>query len=85
MGGLRSFLILVAGVAIGGAFVIAHRVSQETGKGLPEAFGEVPQEVVKIYEDLRARAEEAVDRGREAYEQKQTEMDTFLSGGGQAE
>ena len=85
MGGLRSFLILITGVAIGGALVIAHRVSQETGKSLPEAFTEVPGEAQRIYEDLRARAEEAVDRARHAYDQKQAEMDEYLSGGGPAE
>jgi hypothetical protein len=85
MGGLRSFLVLVIGVALGGAFVIAHRVSQETGKSMPEAFAEVPGEVQRIYEDMRVRAEEAADRARQAYGQKQAEMETYLSGGGPEE
>jgi hypothetical protein len=85
MGAFRSFLILMTGVAIGGALVIAHRVSQETGKSLPEAFGDVPGETRKMYEDFRFRAEEAVARGRDAYEQKQAEMETYLSGGAPAE
>jgi hypothetical protein len=81
MGGFRSFLILATGVAIGGALVIAHRVSQESGKSLPEAFADVPAEAQRIYDDLRARATEAMDRAREAYEEKQTEIDAHLSGG----
>jgi hypothetical protein len=85
MGGLRSFVVLVTGVAIGGALILAHRVSQETGKSLPESFGEVPAEAQRVFEDLRARAEEAVERGRQAYGQKQVEMDTYLSGGGTSE
>jgi hypothetical protein len=85
MGGLRSFLILATGVAIGGALILAHRVSQETGKSLPESFAEVPGEAQRVFEDLKVRFEEAVDRGRHAYEQKQVEMDEYLSGGGAAE
>jgi len=85
MGGLRSFVVLVTGVAIGGALILAHRVSQETGKSLPEAFAEVPAEAQRVLEDLRARVEEAVERGRQAYGQKQVEMDTYLSGGGTSE
>ncbi len=85
MGGLRSFLVLITGVAIGGALILAHRVSQETGKSLPESFAEVPGEAQRVFEDLRARVGEAVDRGRHAYEEKQVEMDTYLSGGGTPE
>ncbi len=85
MGGIRSFLVLVTGVAIGGALVLAHRVSQETGKSLSESFAEVPGEAQRIFEDLKARAEEAVDQGRRAYEQKQTEMDSYLGGKGTSE
>jgi hypothetical protein len=85
MGSLRSFLVLATGIAIGGALVIAHRVSQETGKSLPEAFGDVPAEAQRIFEELRARAVEASDRARQAYAQKQAEIDTYLSGGGPAE
>jgi hypothetical protein len=85
MGGLRSFLILLTGVAIGGALLMAHRVSQETGKSLYESFGEVPGEAQKVYEELKGRTREAVDRGRQAYEEKQAEMDAYLSGGGPAD
>ncbi len=85
MGGFRSFLVLVTGVAIGGALILAHRVSQETGKSLPESFAEVPGEAQRVFEDLKARVEEAVDRGRHAYEEKQVEMDAYLSGGGTSE
>jgi uncharacterized protein YkwD len=85
MGCLRSFVVLVTGVAIGGALILAHRVSQETGKSLTESFAEVPGEAQRVLEDLRARVDEAVNRGREAYGQKQVEMDAYLSGGGTSE
>ena len=85
MGGIRSFLVLVTGVAIGGALIIAHRVSQETGKTMVESFAEVPGEAQRIFEELRERAEEAAGRARQAYEQKQAEMETYLGGGGPVE
>jgi hypothetical protein len=85
MDGLRSFLILATGVAIGGALVIAHRVSVETGKSMPEAFADVPAEALRIFEELKGRGQEAVERAREAYDQKQAEMDAHLRGGGPAE
>jgi hypothetical protein len=73
MAGLRTCLVLATGMAIGGALVIAHRVSEETGKGLAEAFADVPGEAQRILEDVKVRAEEAVDRARQAYEQKQAD------------
>jgi hypothetical protein len=78
MGMFRSLLILAAGAAIGGALLIAYRVSQETGKPLQEAFTDVPGEAQRIYSDLRTRATEAVERGREMYAAKQQEMTSEL-------
>ena len=80
MGAFRSFLLLATGVAIGGAVVIAHRVSRETGKSMSEAFADVPAEAQRIFEDLRARAEEAAGWARRAYDDKQAEMQSYLGG-----
>ena len=85
MGGFRSFLVLAAGVAVGGALVIAHRISEESGKTMTEAFSEVPAEAQRIFTDIKGRAEEAVNRGRQAYDEKQAEMEAYLHGGGPAE
>jgi hypothetical protein len=85
MGGFRSFVILAAGIAIGGALVIAHRVSEETGKGISESFADVPAEVSRIISDVRARTGQAAAVARDAYEQKQAEMEAYLHGGGAAE
>jgi hypothetical protein len=82
MGAFRSFLILASGVAIGGALVIAHRVSEETGKSMSESFADVPGEARRMYAGVRERAQDAVSRGRQAYEQKQSDMDVYLHGGG---
>jgi hypothetical protein len=71
MGAFRSLLILGAGVVIGGASLIAYRISQETGKPLQEALLEVPAEAGRMFADVRSRAAEAVERGREIYEQRQ--------------
>jgi hypothetical protein len=74
MGSFRSFLILAAGAAIGGAALIAYRISQETGKPMQEAFADVPGEAQRIFADVKSRATTAIDRGREMYLQKQEEM-----------
>lgn len=78
MGTLRSLLILAAGAIIGSAVFIAYRVSQETGKPLLESFADVPAEMQRLTQDLRVRACEAVERGREIYLEKQQEMDEQL-------
>ncbi|OFW57164.1 MAG: hypothetical protein A2133_09040 [Actinobacteria bacterium RBG_16_64_13] len=74
MGMFRSLLILAAGAAIGGAALIAYRISQETGKPLQEAFSDVPAEAQRLFADIKTRATEAVERGREMYVEKQEEM-----------
>lgn len=85
MGVLRPFVILAAGVAIGGALVIAHRISEETGKNMGESFSGIPGGVRLMFKDMKVRAEEASSRARQAYEQKQAQMDAYLHGGGPAE
>jgi hypothetical protein len=72
MGAFRSVLILGVGVVIGGAALIAYRISQETGKPLQDALLEVPAEAGRIFTDIRTRAAVAVERGREMYEQRQS-------------
>jgi hypothetical protein len=76
----RSVLILAAGAAIGAALLIAHRVSQETGKSFAESFADVPEEARRLFEEVRERAEGAVERGRQVYQEKQAEMDEYLGG-----
>ncbi len=77
---VRSILLLAAGAAIGAALLIAHRVSQETGKSMPEAFADVPSEAKRILSEVKQRAEGAVERGRQAYQQKLSEIDQELGG-----
>ncbi len=78
MGTCRSLVVLAAGAAIGGALLLAYRVSQETGKSLPEALTDVPAEAQRLFADLRGRADQAIERGREAYHEKQTEIEEHL-------
>jgi hypothetical protein len=85
MGAFRSFFILAVGAAIGGALLLAYRVSQESGKGFSEALFDVPDEAQRLFSDVRGRAEEAVERGRDAYHSKQTEIVEHLQGTAQAE
>jgi hypothetical protein len=74
MGTLRSLFVLAAGAAIGGAALIAYRISQETGKPFQEAFSDVPAEAQRLFADVKSRATEAIDRGRGMYLEKQEEM-----------
>lgn len=78
MGLIRSSILVAAGIAIGGGLLLAHRVSQESGKSLTEAFADVPGEAQKLVTDIRSRADEAVTKGREAYQQKQAEVEDLL-------
>jgi len=80
MGLISSSILVAAGAALGGGLLLAHRVSQETGKSFTESFADVPAEAQKLFEDVRSRADGAVARGREAYQQKQTEMEEHLRG-----
>jgi hypothetical protein len=80
MGTFRSLLILGAGVVIGGAALIAYRISQETGKPLQDALLDVPAEAGRVFTDLKSRAAEAVERGREIYEERQTAFEEPYEG-----
>jgi hypothetical protein len=78
MGVVRSFFVLAAGAAVGVGLLLAYRVSQETGKSLPEALSDVPAEAQRLFADLRERADVAIERGREAYHEKQAEIQEHL-------
>ena len=78
MGSFRSLLILAAGAALGGAALIAYRISQESGKPFQEALSDVPAEAQRLFADLRGRANDAVERGREMFMEKQEEMEEQL-------
>lgn len=85
MGVFRSLLVLTVGAAIGGAVLLAYRVSQDSGKSFMEAWADVPGEAERLFSDMRGRAEEAFDRGREAYQSKQAEIAEHLQGAEQVE
>lgn len=78
MGSLRSLFIFAAGAAIGGAALIAYRISQETGKPLQDAFSDVPAEAQRLFADVKSRATEALERGRGMYLEQQEEMQGHL-------
>ena len=80
MGLIRSSVLIGVGAAVGGALLIAHRVSQETGKTITDSFAEVPNEAVKLFQEVGAKVEEAVAKGRDAYQQKQAEMEEHMRG-----
>lgn len=71
---------LSAGIAagLGGAVVLAYRISRETGKSFAEALNEVPAEAERYLEELLARGREAYDAGKVAAVEKQTEIEKRL-------
>lgn len=73
-------LATAAGAAIGGAVLLAYKISRETGKTLTEAAAEVPAEAMRYWEEARARALEALDAGRQAARRKEDEIEQSLSG-----
>jgi hypothetical protein len=85
MGVCRSLFVLTVGAAIGGAVLLAYRVSQESGKSLMESWADVPGEAERLFSDMRGRAEEALERGRDAYQSKQSDIAEHLQGTAQAE
>ena len=74
----QASVLAFAGLVVGGVVFLAHRSSQKTGKNLVESLAEVPAEAQDLFSDLRGRAEDAVSRGREAYFQKQAEIEGQL-------
>ena len=82
---IRSTMALLLGMAVGGALLMAYRVSQETGKSFPDAIMEVPGEAMRVYDDIRTRTTEAVKTGRQAYREKQSEVEARMHGTTQAE
>jgi hypothetical protein len=85
MGFIRSTMALLLGMAVGGALLMAYRVSRETGKSFPDAIMEVPGEAMRVYDDIRTRTTEAVKTGRQAYREKQSEVEARMHGTTQAE
>lgn len=80
MGAVRSLVFLAAGAAVGGAALIAYRISQETGKPLQEALADVPGEAQRLFADIKARADDAIAHGREMYEEAQQEVEERFQG-----
>ena len=80
MGMVRSLAILTVGAALGGVALLAYRISQETGKPIQEALADVPAEVQRLYGELKVKADEALEKGRSLYEEKQQELADQLKG-----
>jgi hypothetical protein len=68
------------GVVVGGAAVLAYKISRETGKTLSEAAAEVPAEAMRYWEDISARGLDAFEAGRSAARRKEEEIQQHLGG-----
>jgi hypothetical protein len=73
-GTFRSLVVLATGAVLGGVALLAYRISQETGKPFQEAIADVPAELNRLMADVRARAADAIEKGRALYEDKQQEL-----------
>ena len=80
MGKFVVGLTVLAGAALGTAAALAYRISQETGKSFTEALNEVPAEAERYWEEFRQRGMEAISAGREAAQQKQSDIEQQLRG-----
>lgn len=78
MGAVRSLTLLAAGAVLGAAALIAHRISEETGKPLQEALAEVPSELESLLGEIMSRGEGALEKGRTLYEEKRAEVSDHL-------
>ncbi len=71
MGAIKSLVVLTAGAAMGAAALIAYRISQEQGKSIQEALSDVPNEMERLYAELKAKGIEALEKGHAAYDGNQ--------------
>lgn len=85
MAALRSLVMLTAGAVMGAAAVIAYRLSEETGKPLQETIADVPAEIGRLCEDLKAKTLDEIDRARVAWEDRQQESAEHLTERGAVE
>ncbi len=63
------------------AFVLAWRSSQETGRSIPASLTDVPAEAQKVYSDVKSRATDVVNTGKETYQKTEAAIkERFVSG-----
>ena len=67
----RAVLSAFIGGVLAAAFVLAYRVSRETGKSTSASLVDVPEEAQRVFGEVRTRATEAVNDGRETLRQKE--------------
>ena len=77
---LRKLILLLLGLALGGAIVLAQRRAKETGKTFLEALPEVPGDARRLMDEVTGRVREAVNAGKEAAGDKQAEIQSYLDG-----
>ncbi len=79
MGRISFGFTIALTAAAGAAAALAYRISRETGKSLTEALAEVPAEAERYLEEIVTRGREALDAGRSAAAEKQTEIEKRLN------
>jgi hypothetical protein len=77
----KAVLAAFIGGVLAGVFLLAYRVSQETQKSLPESFADVPSEAKRVYEDVKAKATDAVKRVHGGAAETETEVGDWPQSG----
>ena len=77
---LRKLIWLLLGVALGGAIYLAQRRAKETGRGFWEVVPEVPAEARRLCDAVTERLKDAIEAGREAAQEKQSDIQSILNG-----
>jgi hypothetical protein len=76
----RRLILVLLGVAVGGAVYLAQKRAKETGRGFLEVLPEVPGDARRVMDQAVERVKEAAAAGREAAGEKQSEIQSLLNG-----
>ncbi len=76
----RRLILVLLGVAVGGAVYLAQKRAKETGRGFLEVLPEVPGDARRVMDQAVERVKEAAAAGREAAGDKQSEIQSLLNG-----
>jgi len=76
----RRLILVLLGVAVGGAVYLAQKRAKETGRGFLEVLPEVPGDARRVMDQAVERVTEAAAAGRAAAGEQQPEIQSLLSG-----
>lgn len=72
--------LVLVGLGAGVVLALAYRRSKDTGEGVLQSLKAMPADARRYAEELRGRVQQAVASGRQAAVEKESEIDTVLTG-----